>query len=361
MRAAVLFESPGTLRIEDVSVGQVGPREVLVRVAATGLCHSDLHHLTSTYMALPMVPGHEASGVVEAVGVDVSYLAVGDHVVAACRGFCGVCEWCLSGRPVLCERAGMRRGVDEPPRLYLQDGRGCSQMGGLSTFAEQILVHENSLVRIDKDIPLDRAALLGCGVVTGIGAVLRTAQVPAGANVAVVGCGGVGLNCIQGALLAGANRIIAIDIDDDKLQLAKAFGATDVINSSVHDAVQHVLELLPGSGGVEYSFEAIGRRETCELAFALLRKGGTATVIGVYDGNIELPGMRLLEERRIQGSMFGSVDFRRDMRFYLDLYRDGRLKLDELISERISLDEISAGFDRLARGEVTRSVVLFPN
>jgi S-(hydroxymethyl)glutathione dehydrogenase/alcohol dehydrogenase len=361
MRAAVLFESPGELRIEDVEVAAPGRREVLVRVAATGLCHSDMRHLReSTYLTLPMVPGHEASGVVEAVGSDVTYLAKGDHVVASSRAFCGQCEFCLSGRPTLCAQAGLRRAAGEPSRLVLADGRGCSQLGGLGTFAELMLVHENTLVKIDRDIPLDRAALLGCAVVTGVGAVIRTARIHAGANIAVVGCGGIGLNCIQGAVIAGANRIVAIDINDDKLDLAKRFGATDVINSTAADVPAQLEEILPGQGGVDYAFEALGRRETCELSFALLRPGGTATIIGTLHGSFEVPGMPLLQERKIQGSMFGSVDFRRDAAYLLDLYRAGRLKLDELISQRLTLDTINDGFAALARGGVARSLIVFP-
>lgn len=362
MKAAVLFESPGALSIEDVQIGEVRRHEVRVRIAASGLCHSDLHHLhRGTYMALPMIPGHEASGVVEAVGADVSYLAEGDHVITACRAFCGRCEYCLTGRSTLCLQVGLRRGPDDDPRVALLDGRPCSQIGGLGTFSEEILVHENALVKIDKDVPLDRAALLGCGVITGVGAVIRTAKVAAGSNVAVIGCGGVGLNCIQGAVLAGANHVIAVDVHANMLELAKQFGATDTINSATEDVQERLAEILPGYGGVDHAFEAVGRKETCELSFAMLRRGGTATVVGVYDGTFEVPALPLLDERRIQGSMFGSVDFRRDMAFLLDLYHAGRLKLDELISDRLSLEQVNDGFERLAKGGVTRSLVVFPH
>jgi S-(hydroxymethyl)glutathione dehydrogenase / alcohol dehydrogenase len=359
MKAAVLFESPGRLSIEEANIARPKPHEVVVRVLATGLCHSDLHHLRQpTYMALPLVLGHEAAGIVEEVGSEVTYVKKGDHVVTSCRGFCGHCEWCLSGRPTLCEQVGLRRTADEPARVTLTDGTACSQLGGLGTFAEQTLVHENALVKIAPDIPLESAALLGCGVVTGVGAVIRTAKVQPGADVAVVGCGGVGLNSIQGAVIAGANHVIAIDIDDDKLEIAKQFGATHGINSKKSDVKEELDRILPGKGGVDHSFEALGLRETCELSFAILRRGGTATVIGVLYSDIQIPAIKLLDECKIQGSMLGSVDVRRDTAYFLDLYRAGRLKLDELISNRFTLEQINEGFDALARGGVTRSMIL---
>jgi S-(hydroxymethyl)glutathione dehydrogenase/alcohol dehydrogenase len=222
-----------------------------------------------------------------------------------------------------------------------------------------MLVHENAVVRIDPDIPLDRAALLGCGVMTGVGAVLRTAKVRPGANVAVVGCGGIGLNCIQGAVIAGANRIVAIDIDDNKLEIARQFGATDAINTLVTQPGFALDAILPNSGGVDYSFEALGLKSTIELAFDLLRPGGTATVIGLLNGTFSISGRDLLQERRIQGSMLGSVNFRTDIPYFLDLYRRGRLKLDELISTRLGLDAINEGFAALADGKVARSVIVF--
>src|SRR5215471_11879433 len=236
MQAAVLFESPGALSIESVQVDEPAPNEVLLRVAATGLCHSDLHYLERPYpLEGPTVMGHEGAGVVEAVGGDVTYVKPGDHVISFPVAFCGHCEFCLSGRPTLCTQEGLRRPPGAPSRLRLANGDPCVQFVGLATFAEQMLIHERALVKIDPGIPLDRAALVGCAVPTGVGAVIRTAKVPPGANVAVIGCGGVGLNCIQGAVIAGANRIVAIDINDGKLATARHFGATDVINNSSGD------------------------------------------------------------------------------------------------------------------------------
>jgi S-(hydroxymethyl)glutathione dehydrogenase/alcohol dehydrogenase len=360
MKAAVLFESPGKLQIEDVAIDNPGPNEVLMRVGATGLCHSDLHYLEHQYpLAGPTVLGHEGAGTVEAVGSAVIGFKPGDHVISFPIGFCGRCNWCLTGRPTLCEQVGLRRGADESARLKLSDGSDLVQFVGLSTFAEQMLVHENSIVKIDDDIPFDRAALVGCGVPTGVGAVIRTAKVPPGATVAVIGCGGIGLNAIQGAVIAGAERVIGIDINDGKLALAREFGATDTINNSNGDAIEQLNEILPGQGGVDYSFEALGIRETYELAFQVLHRGGTATVIGVAMGKFELSMSDLLQERKIQGCTMGSVNFRKDLPYLLNLYKAGRLNLDRLVSNRISLAEINEGYAAIGSGDIARSVVVF--
>ncbi len=360
MRAAVLRESPGELVVEDITVDTPDRREVLVRVSASGLCHSDQHVLDGNYpMAAPTVLGHEGAGIVEAVGEDVTFVKPGDHVVSFPTPFCGQCEWCLSGRPTLCLQQGLGRPVGATPRLSSADGSLVLQMSGLSTFAELMLVHENALVPIDPEISLTTAALVGCGVPTGIGAVLRTAQVREGATVAVVGCGGVGLNAIQGAVLAAASRIIAVDINDGKLATAKKFGATDTINNVNGDALEQLNELLPGQGGVDYSFEALGRPQTYELAFALLRRGGTATVMGVGLEKFELPMSGFLHERKIQGSLMGSANFRTELPFILRMYQAGRLKLDELVSNRIPLDQINQGFADMKNGDIARSVVVF--
>jgi S-(hydroxymethyl)glutathione dehydrogenase/alcohol dehydrogenase len=360
MKAAVLYESPGKLQVEEISLDNPRPFEVRLRVGATGLCHSDLHYLERTYpLAGPTVLGHEGAGVVEAVGSSVSYVKPGDHVIAYLAAFCGHCEFCLAGRPTLCRQEGIARAADDDPRIRLANGDTAHQFAGLSTFAENMLVHENNVVKINPDIPFDRAALVGCGVPTGVGAVIRTAKVPAGATVAVVGCGGVGLNVIQGAALAGASRIVAVDINDGKLATARLFGATDTINNSNNDAVEQLAELIPGAGGVDYAFEALGIKQTFELAFALTRRGGTATFIGVGSGTIELPVTDFLQEKKIQGSIMGSVNFRKDLPLLLDLYQGGKLKLDELVSNRISLDSINEGYSSIGDGSIARSVVVF--
>jgi S-(hydroxymethyl)glutathione dehydrogenase / alcohol dehydrogenase len=363
MRAAVLRTAPGELQIEDVAVDKPGGREVLIRTAATGVCHSDLLYAEGKFRTrLPAVLGHEAAGVVEAVGEDVTYVAPGDHVVTCLSIFCGTCEYCLSGHPNLCVNTGharsLRRSKSEPPRLSAGD-EAIWQFQDLSAFAEQMLVHENAVVRVTKDLPLDRAALIGCAVTTGLGAVFHTAAVKPGSTVAVIGCGGVGLNAVQGARLAGAGRIVAVDRIKAKLELARDFGATDVVDASAGDPVQQVLELT--SGGVHYSFEAIGLAPTTAQAFGMLRAGGVATVIGMIPPGttVELPGVDFMFEKQIRGSLMGSNRFRIDIPGYVDLYLQNRLKLDELVSARISLDEVSKGLEELHTGKVARSVVLF--
>ncbi len=360
MRAAVLEQAPGELVIVDVAVSKPGPGEVLVRTAAAGLCHSDLHFMENLWPTpCPCVLGHESAGVVEAVGPDVTYVQPGDHVITCLSAYCGSCDYCLTGRLYLCNnRAVLERQSGSAPRLS-RNGETVNQFMRLSSFAEQMLIHEHAVVRITKDMPLDRAALIGCGVTTGVGAVFRTAKVEAGATVAVIGCGGIGLNCIQGARIAGAGRIIAVDLNPDKLELAQQFGATDVVNAAESDPVAQVKEMT--QGGVEYSFEAIGLKVAAEQAFRMLRAGGTATVIGMipFGTNIEIHGADLLSEKKIQGSNMGSNRFRVDMPRFIDLYLQGRLKLDELVSARITLDEINAGFATMKQGSVARSVIIF--
>jgi S-(hydroxymethyl)glutathione dehydrogenase/alcohol dehydrogenase len=359
MRAALLPTIPSMLEIAEIQVDSPGPREVLVRTVAAGLCHSDLHFMEGKYTCdVPTVPGHEAAGIVEAVGSDVTHFQPGDHVIGCLSTFCGHCEYCLSGRPVLCTRQGIDRDPEQLSRLS-RDGQPIYQFLRLSAFAEQMLVHEHSLVKIREEMPLDRAALIGCAVTTGLGAVFNTANVPAGSTVAVLGCGGVGLNAVQGAIIAGAGRVIAVDTNSWKLELAREFGATDLVDATAGDPVAQVRDLT--DGGVEYAFEAIGLKVTAEQSFAMLQKGGTATIIGMIpEGErIELPGSEFLDEKKIQGSNMGSNRFRVDMPRYVDLYLSGRLKLDELVSRRISLDEINDGFEAMRRGEVARSVIAF--
>jgi len=361
MKAAVLFASPGKLQVVDVLIDEPGPREVTVKIAAAGLCHSDLHYLNrGRQLPGPLVLGHEAAGVVEEVGTAVSYVKPGDHVVCFVIGYCDSCEWCTSGNFAMCDRQFKGRQPGQPPRLRLPDGSQCWQLSDLGAFAERTIVHENLLVKIRPDIPFDRAAIVSCGVPTGVGSVLNTAQVRPGATVAVIGCGGIGLNCIQGAVLADASRIVAIDINDGKLATARMFGATDTVNNSAGDAVEQLNDLLPGAGGVDYSFEAIGIQQTYELACNILRKGGTATMLGVATGTFQIPmdGFAV-QGKRILGSPMGSVHFRRELPRYLDLYLNGRLKLDELISNRIPLERINEGYAAISDGNVARSVVIF--
>jgi S-(hydroxymethyl)glutathione dehydrogenase/alcohol dehydrogenase len=359
MRAAVLETIPGELVIDEIELGSVGPREVLVRTVAAGICHSDLHFMEGKYPCpVPAVLGHESAGIVEAVGSEVTYLQPGDHVISCISGFCGICEYCLTGRPNLCDKTGMAADPAGPPRLRRGD-QPVHQFFDLSSFAEQLLVHENHLVKIRDDMPLDKAALIGCGVTTGVGAVMNTAKVAPGQSVAVIGCGGIGLNAIQAAAIVGAGRIIAIDRVPAKLQMAEDFGATDIVDASEVDPILAVLELT--GGGVDHAFEAIGLKATAEQAFNMLAKGGTATVIGMIPlgESVELSGFQFLLEKKIQGSNMGSNRFRVDMPQYIEWYLAGRLKLDELVSSVITLDEINDGFATLKTGEVARQLIAF--
>ena len=359
MRAAVLNSCPGELEIEDVAVDKPGPREVLIHTAVAGLCHSDLHFIEGKYPAMcPVVLGHESAGIVEAVGEDVTYVKPGDHVITCLSVFCGECEFCLTGRMALCQSADVQRPAGEGPRLT-RGGQPMNQFLNLSSFAEELLVHEHAIVKIPDEVPLEAAALLGCGATTGLGAVLNTAKVEPGSTVAVIGCGGIGLNCIQGAFLAGARRVIAVDMIASKLELAKQFGATDTVDASKGDPVGQVLGLT--GDGVDYAFEAIGLKVTAEQAFNMLRRGGTGTIIGMipFGTNIELPGFAFLMEKKLQGSTMGSNRFRVDIPRWLELYQQGRLKFDELVSRRIKLEEINDGFEAMKGGEVARSVIVF--
>ncbi len=359
MKAAVLRTIPGKLTIEDVDVDVPGPREVLVQTKAAGVCHSDHHYLTGAYdTPLPTVMGHESAGVVEAVGDQVTYVSPGDHVITSLSVFCGHCAFCLSGRMALCPHLDTIRPPGTAPRLS-QQGETIHQYADVSSFAEQLLVHEHAVVKIAPEMPLPQAALIGCAVTTGLGAVFRTAQVRPGETVAVIGCGGVGLNALQGARIAGAGRIIAIDVVSSKLEMAKRFGATDTIDASTTDPVGELLELT--DGGVDHAFDAIGRPSTPGQAFAMLRPGGTATVIGMIPlgAMIELPGVDFLAEKRIQGSCMGSNQFRTDAQRFIDFYFDGRLELDSLITDRLELEQINDAMSALETGEVARNVIVF--
>jgi S-(hydroxymethyl)glutathione dehydrogenase/alcohol dehydrogenase len=360
MKAAVMRALKAPLVIEEIQIGRPAPREVLVRMVATGVCHSDLHVLEGALPnPLPIVLGHEPAGIVEEVGSAVSHVAPGDHVIGCLSAFCGTCEYCLAGRPNLCGGESTMRGAGEEPRLS-KDGEPIGQFVHLSAFAERMLVHENALVKIRKDVPLDHAALLGCGVTTGLGAVLNRARVRAGESVAVIGCGGVGLAIIQGARIAGAGRIIAIDTGEPQRRLAGQLGATDAVNAADGNAVAAVVEMT--AGGVDYAFEAIGVPATVRQAVRMTRKGGTTVMVGVVPAgtNVELPGADIvLREKSVLGCMMGSNRFRFDIPLYLELYLSGQLKLDEMISARLPLERINDGLEAMRRGATARSVILF--
>ncbi|GAA4883374.1 Zn-dependent alcohol dehydrogenase [Saccharopolyspora cebuensis] len=358
-KAAVLESAPGPLVIGEIDVDSPAPDEILVRTVAAGVCHSDLHFMEGKYpYPLPVVLGHESAGVVEAVGDRVTGFAPGDHVITCLSVFCGRCDYCLSGRPQLCSKEGVLRPASAPPRLS-RDGQPVHQFLFTSSFAEYMLVHQHGAVKIREDMPLDKAALIGCGVTTGAGAVINTAGVRPGETVAVVGCGGIGLSALQGAVIAGAGRVIAIDRVASKLDLARRFGATDVINAAEVDAVAAVRELT--AGGVEHSFEAVGVASAAQQCFDMLRPGGTATIIGMIPvgEKVEIDGPSLLQEKRIQGSTMGSNRFRVDMPRYVDMYLAGKLDLDSMVSGTIGLEGINEAYDELKLGEVARQIVLF--
>ncbi|QIB65060.1 Zn-dependent alcohol dehydrogenase [Kineobactrum salinum] len=362
MKAAVLREVNSPLTIEDVKIDKPGPKEVLIRTCATGVCHSDLHLANGSWRTpLPVILGHESSGIVEQIGSDVRHVKPGDHVITCISSHCGHCEECLTGHMYMCLSPEDSRPEADGARLWKDDSADSiiHQQANLSGYAEQMLVPHSTVTAIRRDMPLDVAALIGCAVTTGAGAVLNTAQVGFGDTVAVIGCGGIGLCAINAAYIAGASRIIAIDTRKSKLSLAREFGATDVVDSATDDPVEQVRELT--GGGVNYSFEAVGLKETAEQAFKMLRSRGVATIIGMIKPSVrlELRGADFLNERCLQGSAMGSNRFPVDMQRFVEFYMQGRLHLDKLISRRIKLDQINEAFDDLESGNVARSIIVF--
>ena len=356
MRAAV-SNGPGTLDYEDVHIDAPAAGEVRVRVVSVGLCHSDLHYVDGTHTTeFPEILGHEAAGIVEAVGFGVTSLSVGDRVVASLTMFCGRCRSCVTGRMSLCsERAALRT---RPAPAVLNDAeQPVGTMGGVGAFAEFILVRETGVVRVPDDLAFDVASLFGCAILTGVGAVTRSARVEVGATVAVFGCGGIGLAAIQGARIAGASRIVAVDLAADKLEAALRFGATDVINAA-EDPSGQLGALIPT--GVDYSFEAVGRRETVELAFEVLAPGGRCTVLGMVPAEtpIRVAASDLyFHEKVLTGAFIGSSRFTVDVPQLVTMYQQGRLLLDELITHRFAFEDINEGLSLLARGEALRAIV----
>lgn len=360
MKAAVLVEAGKPLVIEDVLISKPGPHEVLIRTAACGLCHSDLHFIEGSYPhPLPAIPGHEAAGVVEAIGSEVRTVAVGDAVVSCLSAFCGHCEFCVSGRMSLCLGADTRRDPDEAPRLTRPDGSTVGQMLNLSAFAEQMLIHEHACVRIDPDMPLDRAAVIGCAVTTGAGTIFNACKLTPGETIAVVGCGGVGLATINAAKIAGAGRIIAADPIKEKRDLAIKLGATDVIDASADDAAAQIIELT--KGGVDHAIEAVGRPASGDLAVGSLKRGGTATILGMMplDHKVGLSAMDLLSGKKLQGVLMGGNRFPVDIPRLVDFYLRGFLDLDSIVAETIPLEQINDGFEKMKKGDAARSVIVF--
>ena len=360
IRAAVFREINQPLGIEDVDVADPGPEEVLVKTVACGVCHSDLHALHGSIASpRPSILGHEPAGRVLAVGNRVRNVAPGDHVIACTSLFCGACPQCVQGWPHLCtDRGFSQRAEGDSPRL----ARGTETIhpfADLGGFAEAMLLHNRAVVKIDKDIPLDRAALVGCAVTTGVGAALNTAQVTPGSTVAVFGAGGVGISVIQGARIAGARQIIAVDLLDSKLETAKRFGATDTINPGQMDAVKTIKKMT--RGGADFAFEAVGVPKLLEQAFYCLAPRGTAVLVGAIAQGQQVtlnPG-HFFQEKRIIGCMMGSNRFTVDAPHYLELYRQGRLDLDGMVSRHEPLARIGEAFRAMEAGEVTRTVLTF--
>ena len=359
MKAAVLFEAKTPLSIEDVEVAKPAAHEVLIRTHAVGVCRSDLHFVDGAYPhAMPTIPGHEAAGVVEAIGSEVRSVKVGDHVVTCLSAFCGHCEFCVTGNMYLCLGADTRRGKGEAPRLMLGE-RPVAQMLNLSAYAEQMLVHEHACVAIDRDMPMDRAALIGCAVTTGAGAVFNCCDLDPGETVAVVGCGGIGLAAVNAAKIAGAGKIIAIDPVPEKRALAEKLGATHSIDAMSDTAADEVVEMT--RGGVHHAIEAVGRPQSAATAVKVLRRGGTATILGMMPlgEKVGLSAMDLLSGKKLQGGLMGANRFPVDIPRLVDFYQRGLLDLDSIIAERVPLTEINHAFDELRKGDATRSVVVF--
>jgi Zn-dependent alcohol dehydrogenase len=350
------------LEIQTLDLGSPGMGEVLIQIKAAGLCHSDLSVIDgSRPRPTPMALGHEAAGIIIEVGAGIDDLEAGDHVVLVFVPSCGKCIPCAGGRPALCEPGG-KANVDgslmNGKRHLSFNGEQVHHHLGVSAFADHAVVNRNSVVKIDKDLSFEEAALFGCAVITGVGSVLNTARVRAGESVAVIGLGGVGLNALLGALVSGAGEIVAVDIRDDKLELAKNLGATLTINASNTEELE---EFISRTGGVDYAFEMAGSAPALESAWNMTRRGGHTITTGLPhpDKRISLSPSRLVvEERTLSGSYLGSCVPVRDIPAYIDLYRKGSLPVDKLMSDLIQLDEINHAFDRLASGETVRQIVV---
>ncbi|MBM3674627.1 MAG: Zn-dependent alcohol dehydrogenase [Actinobacteria bacterium] len=356
MRAAI-FTGETKLSVEDVTSIEPGPNDVVVRIGASGVCHSDLSFMNGTIaMPPPCILGHEGTGIIEWAGPEVTRVKVGDHVVASFVPSCGHCFWCLNGQSNLCS---LGEETMLKPKATRGDGSVAISLTGLGTFADQMTAHEASVVKVDTDLPDEQLALIGCGVTTGVGAALNTAQVTPGSSVTVIGCGGVGQAVIQGARIAGAARIIAVDPVELKRKAAEQLGATDLVDPSAGDAIAQV-QALTGGRGVDYAFEVIGLPDTIVQAYEMARRGGTAVVVGMprMDSSVTLGGFSLFyAEKKLLGCVYGSAQVRRDFPRFVELVETGRLNLADMVSRRIGLDEVNDAFRAMVAGEVIRSVI----
>jgi S-(hydroxymethyl)glutathione dehydrogenase/alcohol dehydrogenase len=364
VKAAVMHGVHQPVTVEELELLPPRRNEALVRIAAAGVCRSDLHVIHGVIeKPFPIVPGHEGAGVVVEVGEGTTLVKPGDHVILSWVPDCGRCFYCVTGRPNLCDnRAPYAAGtLADGTARFVREGKPVWHFAGVSCMAEYVVVPETGAIPIRKDVPLDRMALVGCGVMTGVGAVINTARAEPGCSIAVFGVGGVGLNVLQGATLANASTIIAVDVVPGKLETARRFGATHVVNSRESDPVAAIRDLT-GGVGVDYAIEAIGRPETVRQAFLSVRKGGKAIAIGIGapDAEIPIPAQWLIYgERTLCGCFYGSARVRLEFERMIRLYQDGKLRLDELITRYYPLEEINEAFRAMEAGEVTRSVLTF--
>jgi NDMA-dependent alcohol dehydrogenase len=359
MKAAVCYEFGEPLLVEEVAIDPPQTGEVQVRIAATAICHSDIHLVRGEWGGkTPVIAGHEAAGVISEVGPRVTAVRPGDHVVVSLLRWCGRCYYCALGRPYDCEGKFL---LDTENRLHNRDGVPLAQGIRTATFAEYTVVDQSQVVKVPDGFPLDRACLLGCGVITGLGAVVNTAHVETGSNVVVIGAGGVGLNSIQGAVLCGAAKIIAVDVLENKLEAARCLGATHTVNSAVEDAVAAVLDLTAGRGA-EYAFATVGSSQAISQASRMIRKGGTTVLVGMppnADVKFALNAHELVYGRTMVGSFMGETRPSIDVPHLVELYQQGRLKLDELITNRYPLERINDAIESTERGEALRNVIVF--
>lgn len=364
-RAAVLFEPGKRLEVCEVDVQAPGPGEVRIQVAAAGICHTDLSVMNGSLQApLPAILGHEGAGIVSDVGEGVTSVSAGDHVIPLWRLSCGACEYCSGGRPALCgegtEIRSSGRLLDGTSRFRF-NGKEIRHFAGVSSFSNYTVLPEGAVLKIPKDLPLEQAALMGCAVITGVGAVINAAGVRPGRTVAVFGAGGVGVNVVQGAALAGANMIVAVDRHTSRLDDAATFGATHTINASDSDPVAAIRDLTDGRG-VDYAFEAVGLPVTIQQAYDSLAKRGVATAVGVPPSNSEVTissSALVYEERVLTGTLYGSAAPKTDIPMLIDLYRCGNLKLDELLTRSYPIEEINEAYAAMEAGDTLRSVVTF--
>jgi Zn-dependent alcohol dehydrogenase len=363
-KAVVARELGKPVLVEQIEVQAPRAGEVMIRLAACGVCHSDLSATNGTIAyPLPLVLGHEGAGVVTAVGEGVNRFAIDDHVVSSFVSMCGRCHYCQTGRPQLCVQSlqALYTLPDGTVRTHDEAGTALNVFCGCGVMAEYATLHADNLVKIDREMPLDRAALIACGVMTGFGAAVNTARVEAGSIAVVFGCGGVGLNAIQGCAIAGAGMIVAVDTSERKLELARRFGATHTFNVTGADQIGKALYKLTG-GGADYAFDCVGQGKISEQAFGVLRRGGTAVTVGIaaQGDKIVLNAQQVaVTEKTLTGSLYGSARPQLDFPRLIGLYRSGRLKLDELITRTYSIDEAPQAFADLAEGQDGRGVILF--